>query len=182
MAASPRSSQKASGIFEFVSRSVEATQRLGEQLGGCLSVGDVVALIGELGSGKTTFIQGLAKGLGIDPGLVKSPTFVIMREYPGRLPLIHLDGYRLEDSASLSRLDLEWIFSPKNVTVIEWADRCNDCLPEDYLELRFTHRTTNQRAISATGHGPRSQQLIDAWKIAVGKQSAPQTTEASSAE
>ena len=162
MAGSPRSSRKALGIFEIVSRSVEATQQLGERLGGLLSAGDVVGLIGELGSGKTTFIQGLAKGLGIDPGLVKSPTFVLIREYPGRVSLIHVDGYRLDDATSLNWLDVDWVFSPKKITVIEWADRCHEALPEDYLELRFEHRTTHQRRIRASGHGSRSQRLVAA--------------------
>ena len=148
-------------VFEVVSRSVEDTQRLGEQLGARLAAGDVVGLIGELGSGKTTFIQGLANGLGIDPGLVRSPTFILMREYSGRVPLIHVDGYRLDDATSVSWLDVDWVFSPKKVTVIEWADRCKDGLPEDHLELRFEHRTTNQRRISALGHGPRSSQCVE---------------------
>ncbi|MBI4323379.1 MAG: tRNA (adenosine(37)-N6)-threonylcarbamoyltransferase complex ATPase subunit type 1 TsaE [Candidatus Omnitrophica bacterium] len=160
MAASGRSSQKASSTFEVVSKSVEETQRLGEQLGACLAAGDVVGLTGELGSGKTTFIQGLAKGLGIEPGLVRSPTFILMREYPGRVPLIHVDGYRLDDAASVSWLDVDWVFSPKKVTVIEWADRCQDALPEAYLELRFQHVSTNQRRLRASGHGPRSNELV----------------------
>ncbi len=172
MAVSGRSSQKASSTFELVSKSVEDTQRLGEQLGSCLAAGDVVGLIGELGSGKTTFIQGLAKGLGIDPGLVRSPTFILMREYPGRVPLIHMDGYRLDDATSVSWLDVDWVFSPKKVTVIEWADRCAGALPEDHLELHFRYRTTNQRLMSAAGHGPRSRELAEAFKKAVGSQPA----------
>ena len=162
MAASSRSSQKASNIFELISRSVEETHQLGERLGELLAQGDVVGLVGELGSGKTTFVQGMAKGLGIDPGGVKSPTFILLREYQGRLPLIHIDGYRLEGAASAVWLDLEWVFSPKKVTVIEWADRFSGCLPEDYLEIYLTHRTTNQRTIAAIGHGPRAQQLAAA--------------------
>ena len=146
---------------EIVSRSVDMTQQLGEWLGRCLVAGDVVGLLGTLGSGKTTFVQGMAKGLGIDPGLVKSPTFVLLREYPGRTPLIHVDGYRLEHAQSVLWLDLEWVFSPRKITVIEWADRMAGCLPEDYLEIQMAHKTTNQRAIKVVGHGPRSQQLIE---------------------
>ena len=168
MAASHKSSQKASSTFdpaqagfERLSKSVEETQALGERLGVALSPGDVVGLVGELGSGKTTFIQGVAKGLGVDPNIVKSPTFILMREYPGRVPVIHVDGYRLEDAASVEWLDLEWIFSPRKVSLIEWADRCQDALPEDYLELRFEHRSSNQRRVSAIAHGPRSEQLVN---------------------
>ena len=146
--------------FELVTHSVDETQRLGERLGQVLQSGDVLGLVGELGSGKTTFIQGLAKGLGLDPDQVKSPTFVLMREYPGRVPLVHLDGYRLEQGGSAVWLDLEWLFSPKRVTVIEWADRVADCLPPEYVELRFAHKTTNQRTIAAVAHGARAAQLI----------------------
>ncbi|MBI3088067.1 MAG: tRNA (adenosine(37)-N6)-threonylcarbamoyltransferase complex ATPase subunit type 1 TsaE [Candidatus Omnitrophica bacterium] len=160
MAASRRSSQQASGTFECVTQSAEETRQLGERLGGRLQPGDVLGLIGELGSGKTTFIQGLARGLGIEPDQVKSPTFVLMREYAGRTPLIHLDGYRLEQGSSAVWLDLEWLFSPKRITVIEWADRVADCLPPEYMELRFAYKTTNQRTVSAVAHGARAAQII----------------------
>jgi len=159
MADAVRSSRKGSSTFEVVTKSVEETQQLGEQLGRLLRPGDVVGLCGELGSGKTTFIQGLAKGLGIDPGAVRSPTFILMREYPAPVPLIHLDGYRLEGAPSAVWLDVEWVFDPKKVTVIEWADRIADSLPEAYLELRFSHKTTNQRGISVIAHGSRPEQL-----------------------
>jgi len=91
---------------------------------------------------------------------VKSPTFVLMREYRGRLPLIHVDGYRLEHPDQALGLDVDWLFSPTRVTVIEWAERLSSTLPSDYLELRFAHKTANQRAISAAAHGPRSRELL----------------------
>ena len=87
---------KSEAALEFTSGSVEETQAFGERLGRVLQPGDVVALYGELGSGKTTLIQGMARGLGRDPDSIKSPTFVLMREYPGEIPLVHVDGYRLE--------------------------------------------------------------------------------------
>ena len=100
MGRSVPSHTEASGIFEWISRSVEDTHAFGERLGAALSAGDVIGLIGELGTGKTTLIQGVAKGLGIDPQRVKSPTFVLAREYPRRVPVTHLDGYRLEGGES----------------------------------------------------------------------------------
>ena len=147
---------------EFISRSVEETQQLGARLGAQLAAGDVVGLIGELGSGKTTFVQGLANGMGLDPSVVKSPTFVLMREYRGRVPLIHMDGYRLDHPDQALWLDVDWLFSPKRVTVIEWADRLSTALPPDYLELRFAHKTTNHRRISAMAHGDRARAVLHA--------------------
>ena len=162
MAASNPSSQQVSHTFELTTKSVEDTQQFGERLGTLLHAGDVVALIGDLGSGKTTCIQGIAKGLGIDPSVVKSPTFVLLRDYAGgRVGLIHVDGYRLEGEPQAVWLDLEWVFSPRKVTVIEWADRFAGCLPEAHLELRMAHKTTNQRLIAVIPHGPRAAQIVE---------------------
>ncbi len=103
---------KSEPVLEVLSGSLEETQALGERLGRLLQPGDVVALHGELGSGKTTIIQGIARGLGCESDRVKSPTFVLMREYPGRTPLAHLDGYRLEGAPAAAWLDLDLIYSP----------------------------------------------------------------------
>ena len=168
MGASRTSSHKASDTFERVTRSVEETEQVGEQLGRLLSAGDVVALIGELGSGKTTFIRGLAKGVGIDPEAVKSPTFILLREYPSALPLIHIDAYRLEHPEDAVWLDVEWMFSPRKVTVIEWADRIQACWPEDVLTVHLAHKSTHQRTLSFRSTGSRSQQVLDALRVAVG--------------
>ena len=163
MGASRPSSQKVSDTFEIVSRSAEATEQFGERLGQRLTAGDVVALVGELGSGKTTLIRGLARGLGIDPALVKSPTFILLREYPGPIPLIHIDGYRLDGtSGAVVWEDPDWLFSPTKVTVIEWAERFVAWLPEEYVEAQLEHKTTNQRALRFLSHGPRSAQLVSA--------------------
>ncbi len=153
-------SQQGSDIFEWTSRSTEETERVGETLGRCLAAGDVVALIGELGAGKTTLVRGLARGLGIDPTLVKSPTFVLVRRYPGPIPLVHVDGYRFEHSGEVLWEDVEWIAAARAVTVLEWADRCAESLPEDYLEVQLVHKTTHQRTIRVLEHGPRSHQVL----------------------
>ena len=145
---------------ELLSGSVEETQALGERLGALLRPGDVVALHGELGSGKTTLIQGIARGLGCEPQQVKSPTFVLMREYPGRIPLIHLDGYRMEGPAAAAWLDLDLIFSPTTVTVIEWADRFAGLLPESYVEIHMSHVSANRRRLRVAAVGEAAQNLI----------------------
>ena len=162
MGRSNASATPASGTFEWTSRSEEDTRAFGERVGAALSAGDVVGLIGELGTGKTTLIQGLAKGLGIEAHHVKSPTFVLAREYQGRVPVTHLDGYRLEGESSVVWLDLEWMFSPRKITVIEWADRFEGCLPDDWLEVRLSHKTTHHRQLAVRAHGPRSSARLEA--------------------
>ena len=146
--------------FEWTAGSVEETQQLGEQVGRLLQAGDVVALHGELGSGKTTFVQGLARGLQRDPETIKSPTFVLMREYPGPVPLVHLDGYRLEGPSSAAWLDVELIFSPQKITVIEWADRFESLLPEQYVEARLSHVSAHRRRIVLRPVGERARTIV----------------------
>ncbi len=162
MAAARASSHTGSNTFEFVSKSVEATEQFGEQLGRRLVPGDVVGLMGELGAGKTTLIRGLAKGLELNPDDVKSPTFILLREYPGRVPLIHIDAYRLDGTdAAVVWEDPDWLFSPHKVTVIEWADRVGTWLPDDALVVRVAHKSTNQRSVTCEGRSARAQQLAE---------------------
>ena len=157
MSAAQRATQ---GAFEQVSGSVEDTRTFGERLGRALRAGDIVALYGELGSGKTTLIQGIAQGLGLEPERIKSPTFVLMREHPGATPLVHIDGYRLEGASAVAWLDVEWIFSPRKITVIEWAERFEDLLPEHAITLRLGHVSTNRRRIVLVASSARSAELL----------------------
>lgn len=152
--------QQTSGGMELVSGSVAETQALGERIGACLCAGDVIALYGELGSGKTTLVQGMARGSGRDPNVVRSPTFVLQREYPGEIPLNHVDGYRLEGVQDAAWLDLDLIFSPHKVTVIEWADRFEGLLPESVLQVRMSHVSTNRRRITLCPIGPRAAEIM----------------------
>ena len=146
--------------FTIVTSSPEMTEDLGQRLGRALQAGDVLALIGELGAGKTTLVRGVAAGLGMDSGVVKSPTFVLLREYPGRIPLIHIDGYRFDSAQAVVWEDVDWVFSPKKVTVIEWADRIGESLPEAYLEIRLSHTSAKKRTLTLIPHGARAQQII----------------------
>ena len=145
---------------EFTSGSVEETQLFGERLGQLLRAGDVVALHGELGSGKTTLIQGIAKGLGFDQERIKSPTFVLMREYPSAVPLVHVDGYRLEGAPSVASLDIELIFSKDKITVIEWAERFTGLLPDDKFEIQLSHVSANRRRIQLKATHERGQAIV----------------------
>lgn len=146
--------------WECVSASVEETQAFGERLGRALCPGDVVALHGTLGSGKTTLVQGIARGLGRDPQTIKSPTFVLMREYPGAVPLIHVDGYRLEGPSAVTWLDVELLFSPQKITVIEWAERFAGLLPEGCLEVHLQHVSANRRRLRLVLGTARAQEMV----------------------
>ncbi len=148
--------------FTIVTSSPEMTEELGQRLGRALQAGDVLALIGELGAGKTTLVRGVAAGLGMDPDVVKSPTFVLLREYPGRLPLIHIDGYRFDNAQAVVWEDVDWVFSPKKVTVIEWADRVAESLPEAYVEIRLSHTSAKKRTLTLIPHGSRAEALAQA--------------------
>ena len=146
--------------YRWVSPSPEATRSLAARLGQWLAPGDVVALNGELGSGKTEFVHGLAQGLQVPPHLVASPSFTLVHEYPGRVRLVHLDLYRLEDLPPELLPDLEEYLSGPQVVAVEWARRLAPLLPGDYLEVDLEITRERERQITLTGHGPRSWELI----------------------
>ncbi len=128
---------------EFQTESVAETVALGERLAGRFAVGDCIALVGELGSGKTAFVRGLAVGLGVaDERIVSSPTYVLVQEYAGRIRLYHVDLYRLTAAEDeLDNLGLDEMLSD-GVVVIEWADRAENALPRPYW--RITIKPTSQ--------------------------------------
>ena len=128
---------------------------LGERLGNLLKKNDVLILTGELGAGKTTFTKGLAKGLDIHQ-MVKSPTYIV-REYEGRLPLYHLDVYRIEGDADSIDLD-EFLFGG-GVTVIEWGHLLGEDLPDSYLELEIL-KEDEGRQLRFNAQGHRAEQLL----------------------
>jgi tRNA threonylcarbamoyladenosine biosynthesis protein TsaE len=121
----------------FTSRSPEDTQAIGERLGARLEAGDVVACIGELGAGKTCFLQGLARGLGVQAD-VTSPTFVLINQYRGRLPVYHVDAYRTESLTELVDLGVEELFHGDGVAVVEWADKLLPLLPSHAITVTIT--------------------------------------------
>ncbi|MGE5180824.1 MAG: tRNA (adenosine(37)-N6)-threonylcarbamoyltransferase complex ATPase subunit type 1 TsaE [Acidobacteriota bacterium] len=135
----------------------EATAAAGARLAAHLRGGDAIALVGELGAGKTTFVAGLARALGAAGA--HSPTFALVHEYTGgRLVVWHVDLYRIEREAELVELGLdELIGDPRGVVVVEWADRFA-VLPADHLRLELVH-AGGARELTATGTGPRGRQL-----------------------
>ena len=129
---------------KMITNSKTETKNLAQRLGEILKTGCVLCLSGELGVGKTTFTQGLAKGLGIDQN-VNSPTFVMMKEYEGRLTLIHIDAYRLEGISQ--DLGFEDYFDEEHVCVIEWSEFVKDYLPDDALYITINRLDENTREI-----------------------------------
>jgi len=108
----------------WLTSSPEETERVGEDLAQKLRGGELILLVGELGSGKTTFVRGLARGLGVDdPDGVASPSYVIIHEHPGRLRLQHVDLYRLDDPAAIEELAIDELLEPDSVVVVEWGER-----------------------------------------------------------
>ena len=149
---------------KIVTKSADETKNLGEKLGKYLFPGSIVSLVGDLGSGKTCFVQGLARELKIkEKKHVTSPSFVLVREYQGRIPLYHLDFYRL-DIEQIHDLALEEYFYKDGVTVMEWGDKVEKLLPEIYLEVNFEivkRNNTNIREIELIAHGEIYQKISE---------------------
>ncbi|MBA4393969.1 MAG: tRNA (adenosine(37)-N6)-threonylcarbamoyltransferase complex ATPase subunit type 1 TsaE [Desulfobacca sp.] len=139
-------------------KSEEITEQFGLKLASLVQVGDVLALYGELGAGKTCLVRGLAQGLGVDEGLVASPSFSLINEYPGPVPLFHIDCYRLHLEEEIDELGLEEYLDGPGVTVIEWAERIRD-LPEERLDIFFTILGENRRLIRLKACGKFEQRL-----------------------
>ena len=138
--------------MEYVTKNPEETFNLGCKFGGKLKPGSVVALIGELGTGKTVFTKGIAKALGVkDHEYVNSPSFVIVKEYSSKkMPLYHFDLYRLKSSHDLDTVGYEEYFYSNGISVVEWADRAPDALPEGHISVKFKHLGKNKREIAIT--------------------------------
>ena len=134
--------------------SEEATSAAGERLARTLTAGDVVLLYGDLGAGKTAFVRGLARGLGAPVEEVSSPTFTLVQEYQGRLPLYHVDLYRLEP-AEVDDLGLEELVAGDGIVAIEWAERWRG-RPDDVIEVRLEHAGEDRRRVAIKSAGADS--------------------------
>ena len=154
--------------IDLVSHSSLHTERIGERLARLAAPGDVLALWGELGAGKTQLTKGVASGLGLDGGAVSSPTFVILHEhYGGRLPLFHLDLYRLEGQ-DLGTTGWEETLEGGGITVIEWPDRAGDTLPPDRVDVHLEHIAETKRRVLLSSTGPRSAELLKGFHDSLG--------------
>lgn len=145
----------------LVTRSPDETRELGRSLGASLLAGGFVALVGDLGSGKTVLVQGIAEGLGC-AGEVSSPSFVIVNEYRGRVPIYHVDLYRVTDSRSLHELGYREFFYGDGVALVEWADRVLDLLPADRLDVSLEFAGADERRITLAARGVLHAAALDA--------------------
>ena len=159
--------------LELVTRAPEETRELGAALADLLVPGDVVSLTGDLGAGKTCLVQGAARSLGVrEP--VGSPTFVLVREYRGDVPVYHLDVYRLDRLQEVIDLGFEDLLDPGGVIFIEWGDAIDPLLPDSYLEIELSiPGDEEERRVAVTGRGTswaprweRLEKILDGWRAA----------------
>ena len=150
-------------MIRFSTATAQETQAIAEALGRIIPPSTVICLIGNLGAGKTTFTQGLARGLGLPPDEpVNSPTFTLIAEHlGGRLPLYHFDVYRLTDSSGLYDLAFDEYLAETGVVVIEWADRIADALPPERLDVEFSFDGDKGRLVTFRGHGDAAQKTVE---------------------
>jgi len=164
--------------FRYRADSEQATDHWGQLLAETLPPGIVVALIGTLGAGKTRLVQSIGAALGVPHGQITSPTFVLVNEYQGRVPIYHFDAYRLRDEDEFLALGPEEYFDAGGLTFIEWADRVAQCLPPDYLEIRIQVLGPKVREFVATTSTASLEPLVEEIsRRCSAHDSPPQATE-----
>jgi tRNA threonylcarbamoyladenosine biosynthesis protein TsaE len=159
--------------LDLVTRAPEETRELGAALADLLVPGDVISLTGDLGAGKTCLVQGAARSLGVQEP-VGSPTFVLVREYRGEIPVYHLDVYRLDRLQEVLDLGFEDLLDPGGVIFIEWGDAIDPLLPDSYLEVELSIPGDDEmRLLAVTGRGSswaprweRLEKVLDTWRAA----------------
>lgn len=150
--------------IEVVSRSAEETQRIGAKIGGLCAGGDIFLLMGTLGTGKTTLTQGIARGLGIED-YVFSPSFVLVRELQGRLPLYHIDLYRLDNIEEIAELGLDDYLYGDGVCVVEWAEKGLPVFPDDYLLVELSYVSETERELRFKPRGERYREFMEKLRL-----------------
>ena len=143
-----------------MTESVNETLAIGKKLGRLLSPGDVILLTGELGAGKTCLVKGIADGLGIKGTRITSPTFIIINEYTGKIPLYHIDLYRIGSIEDLRDIGMEELVYGKGVTAIEWAERIKDTLPDERMEITLKWVDDKSRTIKINAFGRHHREIL----------------------
>jgi tRNA threonylcarbamoyladenosine biosynthesis protein TsaE len=151
-------------MFSVITSGPEQTWRIGETLGRLLNAGDTVCLYGELGTGKTNLSYGIALGLDVRDQYITSPTFTFVNEYEGRVPLYHLDLYRIKAADELENIGFDEYVDSDGVAVIEWAERAEDDLPENRLSIYLSTIDETGREIGFLAEGERYEKLLEELK------------------
>jgi len=151
-------------MFSVITSSPEQTWQIGQLIGKLLDAGDTVCLYGDLGAGKTNITYGIAQGLDVQEQYITSPTFTFVNEYQGRVPLYHIDLYRLKDPDELENIGFEEYIESDGVTVIEWAERAEDELPVESLNVYLTYVDEKSREIGFLAEGERYEKLVEELK------------------
>jgi tRNA threonylcarbamoyladenosine biosynthesis protein TsaE len=160
-------------VITTATKSVEDTRALAAELGPLLEPGDLILLAGELGAGKTAFVQGLGRGLGVTEPIT-SPAFVLVRSYPGRLTLTHLDVYRLDHLQELVDLGIAELLDEGGVSAIEWGDVVVPALPADLLDVRLgLGAGEDERSLTFSPVGPRWAARMTALATALDRWASP---------
>ena len=147
--------------YQITTRSVDETQKLGKIIGAAVTAGTVLALTGDLGSGKTAFVQGLARGLEVpDDYYITSPSYTLINEYPGRFSLFHVDLYRITDSVDIEDIGLYEIPDDNGVVAVEWADRIEQTLLLDSITIHFQITDDVTRKICITAYDLKNGDLL----------------------
>ena len=150
-------------VETFQTHSPEETQAIGEQIGEMLNAGHVISLVGDLGTGKTCLTQGMARGIGIAPNeVVNSPSYTLINEYGGKIPIYHIDLYRLKHHGEIVDLGLEEYLEGDGICIIEWADRMSELLPGNRIQITITWVDESTRTIELQHNGTRGQDFENA--------------------
>lgn len=151
-------------MFSIITTSEEQTVHVGEMLGQLLGPGDVVCLYGDLGAGKTSLSFGIAMGLEVVEEYIPSPTFTLINEYRGRVPFYHIDLYRLKEPSELDEIGFDEYIDSAGVTVIEWAERVEEDLPRERLNIYLSFVSENSRELGFFAEGGRYEMLLSELK------------------
>lgn len=163
------------GSWIVASKSARQTRAWGKRLGKLLRGGEIVGLTGELGVGKTCFVRGVAEGVDVDSrAWIRSPTFTLINEYLGRLPVYHIDLYRVESREELEGLNLREYLYSEGVSVIEWFDHLPAGEVDECLEIALAHTGAGTRELKFTARGERYEKIIDDLKNQGSKESRVQ--------